>query len=115
METLIYNGMRDTAVPAVGAEQWVPRVAGAVAEPRRPWSLGAGPGSGVAGHVTRYARGAGLTFVTVQGAGHLVPADRPEEGRALVATFLAGGSLPAYTGKACQRLWAGRGYSDFCA
>ena len=60
-------------MPDVGAERWVPRVAGAAqTEPRRKW--GAPPRYEFAGHVETYA--SGLTFATVAGSGHLVPAAR---------------------------------------
>lgn len=113
VRVLIYNGLRDTVVPAIGAEKWVPRVAGAaLAEPRRPW--GAADGS-LVGNVVAYA--SGLTFATLEGAGHLVPADRPREARAMVSAWLKGEQLPPYTGAKCKRLWLGRGYGGgpaFC-
>jgi len=103
---LVYNGLRDTAVPAMGAEKWVPRVAGAaIAEPRRHWGA---PGGSLAGSVTVYE--SGLTFATLEGAGHLVPADRPSEARAMLAAWLRGERLPPYTGARCQRIWLGRGF-----
>lgn len=104
---LIYSGLMDTSVPDAGAERWLPRVAGpAVASPRRKW------GTPFMGHVTAYS--SGLTFVTVAGAGHLVPGDRPAAAAAMMKAWLAGEALPAYHGKACKRLWLGRGYGEFC-
>lgn len=95
----------------MGAERWLPQVAGAhVGAPRRKW--GAPPSGHFAGHVTEYA--SGLTFVTVAGAGHLVPGDRPLAALAMVRAWLQGAPLPSYKGKACKRLWLGRGYGDFC-
>ena len=112
VSVLVYNGLRDTGVPAVGAEKWVPRVAGtALVEPRRKWGTPA-QGGAFAGHVTAYA--SGLTFATVAGAGHLVPADRPVPALAMLSAFLQGEPLPAYQGAKCKRLWIGRGYGNFC-
>ena len=115
VRTLIYNGLRDTGVPVAGAERWVPRVAGtALAQggARRKW--GAPPkGQYVAGDVTQYATG--LTFATVEGAGHLVPADRPEATRAMMAAWLRSEPLPAYGGAACTPVWLGRGWGDLCS
>lgn len=106
---LIYNGLRDTGVPALGAKKWLPRVAGESLS-RRKWAL---PGEAdVAGHVYSYE--GGLRFVTLQGAGHLVPGDRPEHARAMIAAFLSGVEMPVYEGDQCTRLWLGRGYGDFC-
>eukprot|EP00931_Biecheleriopsis_adriatica_P046670 TRINITY_DN26821_c0_g1_i1.p1 TRINITY_DN26821_c0_g1~~TRINITY_DN26821_c0_g1_i1.p1 ORF type:complete len:506 (+),score=67.59 TRINITY_DN26821_c0_g1_i1:58-1575(+) len=105
---LIYNGLRDTALPFNGAEKWTADMGKAVAQPRRLW----GSGGNVAGHVTTYSNG--LTFVTVQGAGHLVPADRPVPARTMISAFLARESLPTYNGKKCSRIWLGRGWGHFC-
>ena len=111
VSTLIYSGLSDTAVPDVGAASWVPRVAGtALKAKRRKW--GTPPDGQFAGHVTEFA--SGLTFVTVAGAGHLVPADRPVAALSMLGAWLHGAPLPAYEGKACKRLWLGRGYGNFC-
>lgn len=113
VSTLIYNGLLDTAVPAAGAEKWVPRVAGqALSASRRPWAAPTAPNY-TAGHVTVYA--SGLTFATVIGAGHLVPADMPVPAQAMVEAFLAARPLPPYEGPRCKRLWLGRGYGEFCS
>ena len=140
ISTLIYSGLADTGVPDVGAERcdalivehghlcspllssdapsdrraccrWLPRVAGSsIRHARRKW--GAPTDGRFAGHVTEYE--SGLTFVTVSGAGHLVPADRPVASLAMMGAWLRGEALPAYRGKACKRLWLGRGYGEFC-
>ena len=65
-----------------------------------------------AGDVTEYA--SGLTFATVAGAGHLVPADRPVAALAMLRSWAQGEPLPPYLGKPCKRLWLGRGYGSFC-
>jgi len=105
---LIYNGLRDTCVPAIGVEKWAPRVSG---EPlrRRKWG---GPDGGLAGHVTEFADG--LTFATIEGAGHFVPADRPRQARAMLGAFVRGEALPEYTGRACTPLWLGRSAQSLC-
>lgn len=107
----IYNGLRDTGVPAEGAEKWVPRVAGdALRAPRRKW--GAPPDGRIAGEVTEYA--SGLTFATLEGAGHLVPGDRPQAARVMIDAFLRGVPLPPYEGQPCNQVWLGRGWGAFC-
>lgn len=108
---LIYSGLSDTGVPDVGAERWLPRVAGPrLLAPRRKW--GTPPSGEFAGHVTEYE--SGLTFVTVAGAGHLVPGDRPVAALSMIRSWVAAEPLPAYKGKPCKRLWLGRGYGNFC-
>lgn len=47
----------------------------------------------VGGRITEYE--GGLTFVTVRGAGHLVPLNKPEEALALFSSFLNGQELPS--------------------
>ena len=110
VRVLVYNGLADTGVPAVGAEKWVPRVGGHVAHARRKW--GAPPDGRFAGYATTYT--AGLTFVTVDGAGHLVPADRPQAAHAMVSAFLSAEPMPTYRGATCTPLWLGRGWGDLC-
>jgi len=38
----------------------------------------------------------GMTMVTIRGAGHLVPLNKPSEGLALIDTFLQGKQLPTH-------------------
>ena len=64
-------------------------------KPWAPWSLDDGPGpcpgpscKQVAGFAVSFD---GLSLVTVHGAGHLVPATRPEQGLYVLTQFLAGG------------------------
>ena len=95
----------------MGAVEWVPRVAGNATAARRKWGL---PPSGRhAGDVTLYAHGQ-LTYTTVAGAGHLVPADRPAAALAMMGAWLRAEPLPPYAGPRCKRLWLGKGYSSFC-
>jgi carboxypeptidase C (cathepsin A) len=114
----IYNGLRDTAVPAQGAEKWIQTVGNAtIVSARRKWSAPSVGGSSttgdqVAGYVTRYA--SGVQFVTVVGAGHLMPAERPASALILISAVLSREELPIYTGPECLPLWLGRGYGDFC-
>jgi hypothetical protein len=96
----IYNGLKDTAVPAVGAIKWVTEMhqdmvdplkpsrhdrvdasaehGNIISEPRRKWAVDeAHAKTEVAGWVTGFS--SGLNFVTIKGAGHLLPAERPQE------------------------------------
>ena len=45
----------------------------------------------VGGRLVEYE---GLTFVTIRGAGHLVPLNKPSEALALFHSFLTGEDLP---------------------
>lgn len=48
-------------------------------------------GCKVGGRTVEYE---GLTYVTVRGAGHLVPLNKPSEGLTLINYFLKGDHLP---------------------
>ena len=122
---LIYNGLRDTGVPALGARRWVPTVGGVIAAPRRKWAPVAVRSNStkarnnnapwlteIGGHVTVYENG--LTYVEVIGAGHLVPAERPRSAHTMIESWVGGRELPEYLGPKCKRLWLGRGYGTFC-
>lgn len=118
----IYNGLRDTGVPAQGAERWIKTIGtGAIASPRRKWSSPSAGGAGgvftntsqVAGYTTRYE--SGIQFVTVIGAGHLMPGERPVSASTLISAVLHSRELPRYDGPTCKRLWLGRAYGSFCS
>jgi carboxypeptidase C (cathepsin A) len=117
-DVTVYNGLRDTAVPAQGAERWIQQIGNStVIRPRRKWSAPSVGGSHnvgdqVAGYVTRYA--SGVQFATVVGAGHLMPAERPASAITLITAVLGREELPLYTGPECIPLWLGQGYGDFC-
>jgi len=111
LRVFIYNGLRDTCVPTTGAQVWTAQIGGPVAEARRAWAAAGQP----VGHVLRYA--SGLSFATVDGAGHLVPADRPQAALALVQSLVRNEPLPAVPaapGGACTSVWMGRGYANLC-
>ena len=90
---LIYNGDADCCVPYSSNEDWVVALAAEqkypVLQQWRPWLLGDVP----AGYVTAYGtNGPGnLTFLTVKGAGHMVPQYQPERAFAFLSRWLAGG------------------------
>ena len=45
-----------------------------------------------------------MTMVTIRGAGHLVPLNKPEEGLVLIDTFLLGKQLPTHRWQECLGL-----------
>ena len=58
----------------------------------REWSAWRGSDGQVAGYFETYATaGKPLTFLTVKGAGHMVPKDRPKHALDMLGSFLAGG------------------------
>ena len=70
-----------------------------VIESWRPWTLDNATQMG--GYVTTYNHPTGeeasFLFVTVRGAGHMVPRYRAEEAQMLINKFFRGEPLPGYT------------------
>ncbi|KAF9242675.1 serine carboxypeptidase [Melanogaster broomeanus] len=78
VRALIYIGTYDWICNWVGNERWTLQM---------PWT---GQEAFVDGHVAGKVRSAGgLTFATIDGAGHMVPYDKPKEALALVQRWLA--------------------------
>lgn len=77
IRVLIFNGDADCCVPYVGNEWWTSSLNMDVEKPWRAWTLD----SQVAGYVTTYE--SNFNFVTVKGAGHMVPQYRPPQAFAM--------------------------------
>ena len=56
----------------------------------RPWLLSNGQ---VAGYVTEYDVGTRFAYVTIKGAGHMVPTFRPKEAQVMIQRFLNGSAF----------------------
>jgi hypothetical protein len=92
---LIYSGDSDGCVPFEGTEEWTSGLGFAQTEAWRPWMAGTpqnASASVTAGYVTNYATGAGhnFTFITIKGAGHMVPEFKPVPALKMLKTFFAG-------------------------
>ncbi|KAJ7649434.1 serine carboxypeptidase [Mycena polygramma] len=92
IRVLIYVGTYDWICNWVGNERWTLALewsgqAEFAAEPLRPWALGSDFSKGRAG-LSRSAKG--LTFVTIDAAGHMVPYDKPKEALDLVQRWISG-------------------------
>merc|ERR1712146_213691 len=79
---LIYSGNVDACVPYWGSEEWTRQLGFPVREAWRPWTSGSrdepNAGNVLAGYVTVYdSNSTDFTFLTVAGAGHLVPQHKP--------------------------------------
>ncbi|XP_044378796.1 serine carboxypeptidase 1-like [Triticum urartu] len=61
-----------------------------VTEPWRPWTVNNEAGGYIQGY------NCGLVFVTVRGAGHMVPAYQPERALVLISAFLNETLSPRY-------------------
>ncbi|KAG7625557.1 Serine carboxypeptidase-like 33 [Arabidopsis thaliana] len=85
----VYSGDADGRVPVIGSRYCVEALGISVKSEWRSWFHN----HQVGGRITEYE--GGLTFVTVRGAGHLVPLNKPEEALALFRSFLNGQELPS--------------------
>ncbi|XP_056694825.1 serine carboxypeptidase-like 33 [Spinacia oleracea] len=83
----IYSGDADGRVPVIGTRYWVEALGLPIKTDWRSWYHQ----HQVGGRLVEYE---GLTMVTVRGAGHLVPLNKPSEALALFHSFLTGQDLP---------------------
>jgi len=91
-KVLIYSGDTDASVPYTTTLNWIENLNLGVKEAWRPWYQG----DQVSGFVQVYN---GLTFVTVKGVGHQVPAWKHQEGYVLIKTFMNNQELPSKNSK----------------
>ena len=69
LRVLVYNGDTDPGLNSFYAQNWTAALGYAERQPWRPWTLDARQRMG--GYVTRYEND--FDFVTIRGAGHMVP------------------------------------------
>ncbi|KAJ4831607.1 hypothetical protein Tsubulata_014820, partial [Turnera subulata] len=82
----VYSGDVDLVVPVTSSRYAINTFNLTVKEPWRPWYTS----KEVGGYVVGYN---GLAFVTVRGAGHIVPSYQPERALTMIQSFLQG-TLP---------------------
>ncbi|KAL3507232.1 hypothetical protein ACH5RR_032614 [Cinchona calisaya] len=82
----LYSGDTDSVVPVTTTRYAINKLGVMVKTPWYPWYTQ----GEVGGYVVEYEN---LTFVTVRGAGHLIPSYQPSRALALFSSFL-GGKLP---------------------
>merc|ERR1711871_1235348 len=88
---MIYSGDTDACVPYWGTEEWTRELGFPVKTGWRPWHAEhlSRAGTQRAGYVIDYdSGGTGFKFVTVQGAGHLVPTYKPHFALTMITKFL---------------------------
>lgn len=86
LNILIYSGDTDGAVPLIGTRNWIRNLNLQILEPYRSWYTD----EQVAGYTILYS---GLRLVTVKGAGHMVPQDKPAQAHQMLMSWLTGSSL----------------------
>jgi carboxypeptidase C (cathepsin A) len=85
---LVYNGDTDGCVNFMGSQDCVAAVGNKLEADWHPWHFTDSAGPQVAGYVTNYNMN--LSFVTVRGAGHMVPQWKPQQALLMLSTFLKG-------------------------
>ncbi|KAF8401280.1 hypothetical protein HHK36_012213 [Tetracentron sinense] len=85
----VYSGDTDGRVPVLGSRYCIEALGLPLISPWRSWFHK----NQVGGRIVEYE---GLTFVTVRGAGHLVPLNKPSESLSLIHSFLSGEALPTH-------------------
>ncbi|GAB9475698.1 hypothetical protein Gpo141_00012782, partial [Globisporangium polare] len=86
LDVLIYSGDADSVVNFIGTERWIGEE-GLKLPVTQKWKAWFGPDEQLAGYVQGYE---GLTFKTVKGAGHMVPAVKPLHGLYMFECFIFG-------------------------
>jgi len=85
----IFSGDADACVPFWGSEEWTSQLGFDVQTAWHPWSSKAVNGhSQTAGYATRYNAPNGFQYVTVKGAGHMVPTYKPVAAQLLFTKFV---------------------------
>mmetsp|Transcript_22096 Transcript_22096/g.48842 ORF Transcript_22096/g.48842 Transcript_22096/m.48842 type:complete len:366 (+) Transcript_22096:1-1098(+) len=103
LRVLVYNGDADPILNSFFAQNWTASVGLPVKEAWRPWTRDGKIRMG--GFVTRYEKG--FDFLTIRGAGHMVPEYKPEAAFVMLKSFVSNADYPAYSPKSAQSEEAG--------
>ena len=91
---LVYYGDVDTTVPYLGGEQWTSRLGYDILDAWRPWTVDGEMMMG--GYVQVYDTGTNFTFLTIRGAGHMVPQYKPMQAFFMIKYYLLRQKYPQY-------------------
>lgn len=92
LRVLVYNGDTDPRINSFDAQNWTSHLGFEVEQDWTPWTTDGCLRMG--GYVTRYA--GGFDFLTVRGAGHMVPTYKPEATFAFLKAWIEGTDYPAF-------------------
>lgn len=85
-QILLYNGDVDMACNFLGDEWFVDSLNQKMEVQRRPWLVDYGDsGEQIAGFVKEFSH---IAFLTIKGAGHMVPTDKPQAAFTMFSRFL---------------------------
>lgn len=79
-----FSGDTDAVLPTLGSMRWIQKLEKKVTKEYTQWTVK----GQVAGYAQEYENG--FVFVTVRGAGHMVPQDKREESKKMLDFFLEG-------------------------
>lgn len=92
LRMLVYNGDTDPALDTFQAQNWTSNIGLEEIEEWRPWTLDSCRRMG--GFVTTYE--GNFEFLTIRGAGHMVPTNKPEAAFAFFKAWIAGEAYPEF-------------------
>merc|ERR1712167_511660 len=92
IRVMIYNGDSDPSINSFAAQNWTVALGLKEEQAWSPWTIDNCQRMG--GYTTRYQ--GDLSYVTIRGAGHMVPEYKPEAAYTLMGSFIQGTSLPPY-------------------
>ena len=93
VRVLVYNGDTDPGINSFVAQNWTAALGFEASEAWRPWTLDGC--RRVGGYVTTYAREK-FQFLTIRGAGHMVPEYKPAAALAFLRDWLRGDEFGRY-------------------
>ena len=100
LRVLVYNGDTDPAITSFAAQNWTSHLGLTEIQSWRPWTLDSCRRMG--GYVTRYKERGSFDFLTIRGAGHMVPTYKSEATFAFLKAWINGEDYPKFD-KECQR------------
>jgi hypothetical protein len=95
LKVLVYNGDTDPAITSFAAQNWTSHLGFEETEEWRPWTSDNCQKMG--GYVTRYQ--GMFDYVTIRGAGHMVPTYKPEATFTFLKAWLEGTDYPIFDPK----------------
>lgn len=93
LRVLVYNGDTDPAITSWATQNWTSHLGFEETESWRPWTIDGCKRMG--GYVTRY--GGNFDFLTIRGAGHMVPTYKPAATFTFLQSWLSRSDYPSFT------------------